>query len=280
MANIFEKNKLYNCDNLELMAVIPNETVDLIYCDILYGTGKNFGDYQDLKPVRSVIEEHYIPRLKEMHRILKSTGSIYLQMDYRIVHWIRCIMDDIFGYDNFLNEIIWCYSRPSVNSQKNFTRVHDNILLYPKNKGKHTFNTDAVRIEYSDATKSRNKYTAGGSKYAGGTDERKTNELGKIPESYWQIPLLVGNANEKVDYYSQKPKKLLERIILASSNKGDLVADFYLGSGTAIEVAKENGRDYVGCDINEKAISLSLKREEKSFNKKDNEQKSLFETEM
>jgi len=98
-------------DNLELLLSQPDESVDLIYCDILYGTGRNFGDYQDLKPIRSEIEAHYLPRLKEMHRVLKQNGSIYLQMDYRISHWIRLIMDDIFGYDNFVNEIIWCYTK-------------------------------------------------------------------------------------------------------------------------------------------------------------------------
>ena len=94
-------------DNLNLMAEIEDNTVDLIYCDILYGTGRKFADYQDLKPKREIIEEHYIPRIKEMHRILKDTGSVYLQMDYKISHWIRCILDDVFGYSNFINEIIW-----------------------------------------------------------------------------------------------------------------------------------------------------------------------------
>ena len=93
-------------DNLDLMAEIKDNTVDLIYCDILYGTGRKFKDYQDLKPKREIIEEHYIPRIKEMHRILKDTGSIYLQMDEKINHWMRCIMDDIFGYSNFRNNII------------------------------------------------------------------------------------------------------------------------------------------------------------------------------
>ena len=91
------------CDNLELMAEIKDNTIDLIYfSDILYGTSRKFADYQDLKPIRSEIENHYIPRIKEMQRILKPTGSIYLQMDYRISHWIRCILDDVFGYDKFL----------------------------------------------------------------------------------------------------------------------------------------------------------------------------------
>ena len=116
-------------DNLELLLSQPDESVDLIYCDILYGTGRNFGDYQDLKPIRSEIEAHYLPRLKEMHRVLKSTGSIYLQMDYRIIHWVRCMMDDIFGYGNFRNEIIWCYTSPS-GAKNNFPKKHDNIVFY------------------------------------------------------------------------------------------------------------------------------------------------------
>lgn len=108
MDNLME---LFCMDNLELMAEIPDDTIDLIYCDILYGTGRKFKDYQDLKPKREIIEEHYTPRIKEMYRILKDTGSIYLQMDTKINHWIRCIMDDIFGYNNFRNEIIWWYRR-------------------------------------------------------------------------------------------------------------------------------------------------------------------------
>ena len=97
-------------DNLELLLSQPDESVDLIYCDILYGTGRNFGDYQDLKPIRSEIESHYLPRLIEMKRVLKQTGSIYLQMDTRINHWMRILMDEVFGYDNFRNEISWCYN--------------------------------------------------------------------------------------------------------------------------------------------------------------------------
>ena len=97
-------------DNLELLKSQPDESVDLIYCDILYGTGRNFGDYQDLKPIRSEIESHYLPRLVEMKRVLKQNGSIYLQMDTRINHWMRILMDDVFGYDNFKNEIVWHYA--------------------------------------------------------------------------------------------------------------------------------------------------------------------------
>ena len=93
-------------DNLDFLKSINDSEIDLIYCDILYGTGRKFSDYQDLRPIKLDIEEHYIPRIREIHRVLKDTGTVYLQMDTKINHWIRCIMDDIFGYNNMRNEII------------------------------------------------------------------------------------------------------------------------------------------------------------------------------
>ena len=118
-------------DNLELLKSQPNESVDLIYSDILYGTGKNFGEYQDLKPKRDVIESHYLPRLIEMKRVLKQNGSIYLQMDTRINHWMRILMDEIFGYDNFLNEIVFAYNGGGI-SKRHYPRKHDVILFATK----------------------------------------------------------------------------------------------------------------------------------------------------
>jgi len=228
-------------DNLELLKSQPDESVDLIYCDILYGTGRNFGDYQDLKPIRSEIESHYIPRLIEMHRVLKDTGSIYLQMDCKINHWIRCIMDDIFGYNNFRNEIIWCYekARPTKYS---FKKVHDNILFYQKKLHKK-FN-----IQY--VPRARKK-------------DFKTDYEGKICPDWWSDIYSFGtimNAPERNGYKTQKPKALIERIIKASSNEGDTVADYYLGSGTTAVVCKELNRNFIGCDINPNAIEITKSR--------------------
>ena len=128
------------CDNMELLKSQPNESVNMIYCDILYGTGRNFGDYQDLKPIRSEIESHYLPRLIEMKRVLKQNGSIYLQMDCKINHWMRCLMDDVFGYKNFKNEIIWYYMNKIPDTRKKmFTQSNDVILFYAM--GDYTFNT-------------------------------------------------------------------------------------------------------------------------------------------
>jgi len=237
-------------DNLELLLSQPDESVDLIYCDILYGTGRNFGDYQDLKPIRSEIEAHYLPRLKEMHRVLKSTGSIYLHMDTRINHWMRCIMDDVFGYNNFRNEIIWYYHSGGA-PKKNYAKKHDNILFYTKTN-KYIFNFDVIRIPYPPKSLERLKYSCHGSKW--------DLERGKCCDDVWEISILSTANKERNGYNTQKPKALIERLIKASSNEGDTVADYYLGSGTTAVVCKELNRNFIGCDINPKAIEITNAR--------------------
>lgn len=222
-------------DNLELLKQMEDESVDLIYCDILYGTGKKFKDYQDLKPQKDIIKEFYMPRIQEMHRILKDTGSIYLQMDWRISHWIRYIMDDIFQHKNFRNEIIWKYGLGG-SGNREFAKKHDNILLYSKGN-QYTFN-----LQYEPATSNAMK-----------------GKMKKMTD-VWDIPTINNMAKERVGYDTQKPKPLLERIIKASSNKGDVVADFFCGSGTTGVVAQELGRSYIMCDISEKAVEISEKR--------------------
>jgi len=248
------------CDNLELMAEIKNNTIDLIYCDILYGTGRKFADYQDLKPIRSEIESHYIPRIKEMYRVLKDTGSIYLQMDTRINHWVRLIMDDIFGYDNFRNEIIWCY-RQGGRSESNYSQKHDTIYWYSKSNSQWIFNGDSVRIPYEGT----GGYQTSGKGVVINGKVYKPNELGKIPEDWWDIPAIPPMSKERIGYATQKPKALIERIIKASSNEGDLVADFYAGSFTTAEVCRELNRNFIGCDINPNAYEIGKKRVGKIF---------------
>lgn len=244
------------CDNLELMAEIKDNTIDLIYCDILYGTGRKFADYQDLKPIRSEIENHYIPRIKEMHRILKPTGSIYLQMDTRINHWIRCIMDDVFGYGNFVNEIIWCYTMPN-NNKRRFNAKHDNILYYSKSND-YIFNWQNVLTDYSESSKERGKY--GSNSMMGKADSPLSKNGGKIMEDWMVIHTLKGNSKEYVRYATQKPKELIRRFVLASTNEGDLVADFYAGSFTTAEVCKDLKRNFIGCDINPNCFEKAKER--------------------
>jgi len=254
-------------DNLELMAEMQDNTVDLIYCDILYGTGRKFKDYQDLKPKREVIEEHYIPRIKEMHRILKPTGSIYLQMDTKINHWIRCIMDDIFGYDNFLNEVVWHYNG-RVNATKKYDEKHDVIIFYTKSKN-YSFCLDGALIPYAKrAIKEYRHKDENGKMYAkvtkrnkGGMKEyRAYIKDGVKPTDVWDIPAIFRSSIERLNYDTQKPKALIERIIKASTNECDLVADFYAGSFTTAEVCKDLKRNFIGCDISEKAVAIGLER--------------------
>ena len=238
-------------DNMELLKSQPNESVDLIYCDILYGTGRNFGDYQDLKPKRDIIESHYLPRFIEMKRVLKQNGSIYLQMDTRINHWMRILMDDVFGYENSRNEIVWCYKSGGAG-KKGFAKKHDVILFYTKGND-FIFNAIKEKSYMKNGSGKNPKQTYFNDNIGCYTI---TNQKDWIED----VGILATSSKERVDYSSQKPKELIRRFVLASTNEGDVVADYYLGSGTTAVVCKELNRNFIGCDINEKAIELTKTR--------------------
>lgn len=241
-------NKLFLEDNLELLKRLPDKCIDLIYCDILYNTGKKFNDYDDNLGTPQEAIEWYRPRLVEMKRVMKDTGSIYLQCDYRLVHYLKIEMDNIFGLNNFRNEIIWSYNwggRP----KDNFAKKHDNILYYTKTTDFY-FSGDDIRIPYKTDIKGRKNALV----------SKEKHEKGQIPTNVWEIPILHTMGSERNGYSTQKPKSIAERIVKASSQKGDLVADFFCGSGTTCVVAKELGRNYIGCDIGEKAIKITKQR--------------------
>ena len=248
--------EIYQKDNFDLLKSIPSNHINLIYSDVLFGTGRNFGDYQDLRCDRRIIENHYIPRLIEMKRVLKENGSIYLQMDSRINHWVRCIMDDIFKYDNFKNEIIWWY-KTGGSSKKEYCKKHDTILFYAFNQ--YIFNPQKQK----NYTKSKNR-KEGVINYGKGISEFYRDEKGVYNYTYqhdvFDIPYLNSQSKERTGYATQKPKQLIERIIKVSSNENDLVGDFYLGSGTTAVVCKELNRNFIGCDISKKAIDITNKR--------------------
>jgi len=247
--------RIENCDNLELLKSQPNESIDLIYCDILYGTGRNFGDYQDLKCDRKVIEEHYIPRIKEMYRVLKDTGSIYLQMDFKISHWLRLLLDD-FGL-LFKNEIVWQYGLGNNNKKRNWQEKHDTILFVTKT---NNYIWNDMRGDITQQMKSKYCHQDEDGFYMMSYGEKYYLKGGKKMSNVWDLPNLSATDSERVRYNTQKPKALIERIIKASSNEGGTVADFYLGSGTTSEVCYNLKRNFIGCDISEKAVNIAVKR--------------------
>lgn len=260
-----ELNKVYCMDNLELLKQMNDESIDLIYCDILYNTGRKFKDYDDRLGTPQQAIEWYRPRLIEMKRVLKDTGSIYLQCDYRLVHYLKVEMDNVFGIKNFRNDIIWCYRTQGFNKNK-YSSKHDNILFYTKG-GKYTFNGEDIREDPSSGSIKR--FQSEIDKHGYFIDyktQKKHYEIkGSPPLDWFTINVLQHNEKEKVGYNTQKPKGILERIVKASSNEGDIIADFFCGSGTSLVVAKELNRKYIGCDINPRAIEISNKRLQEIF---------------
>ena len=257
-----ELNKVYCMDNLELLKQLPNESINLIYCDILYNTGKKFKDYDDNLGTPQEAIEWYRPRLIEMRRVLKDMGFILLQMDYRLVHYLKVEMDNIFGINNFFNEIIWSKGNEQNNAKNNLAFRWDCILCYRLNK-KNKFNMQYVKFNPKNANRYNKEDESG--KYALVLD-KKANKYykcylkDKIPlNNIWcDIP-----SSKSRRYDTEKPNVLLERIIKLFSNEGDIVADFFMGSGTTMVVAKELGRQYIGCDINPRAVEITNKRLDK-----------------
>lgn len=201
--------------------------------------------------------EMMVPRLILMRELMSETASIYVHIDWHVGHYVKLLMDEIFGKDNFINEIIWFYPDTPGRSNDYFPRKHDMILFYSKTKNK-VFNGDAVRVEILEASKKRYETprVLGGKEYVGG----ESAEKGKIPEDVWRIPVVKGNSNQSVNYATQKPEALLERIIKASTNENDIVADFFMGSGTTGAVAEKLGRRWIMSELGKPATMVTRKR--------------------
>ena len=193
-------------------------------------------------------------RLLEMQRILKPTGAIYLHCDPTMSHYLKLVMDAVFGRKNLRNEIIWCYSRPSAPKQRQLSRVHDTIYWYSCDQKVWTFNAEPIRQPYAKSSRLREAYAASASKMATGSVQ--LDARGKFPESWIYIPPLKGNSQESTGYPTQKPLALLKRIILASSNEGDVVLDPFCGCATACIAAEIEHRHWAGIDISPKAAEL------------------------
>jgi DNA modification methylase len=208
-------------------------------------------------------------RLIIMKKLLANIGSIYLHLDWHISHYAKLIMDEIFGPENFRNEIIWAYPAASVKTRKFFIRSYDTILFYSKSD-EYIFNDDPnIYMEYSDRVKNALKQDEKGTfYYRGGSHDGKklsrkvyVEQDGIFPRDVWKdIPYIRANTSEYQGFSTQKPERLLKRIILASSNENDIVADFFCGSGTTLAVAEKLGRHWIGCDSNRYAIQMTRKR--------------------
>ncbi len=270
-----QQNKLFLGDNLATMAALLPEyegRINLIYVDPPFFTNRKFsariGRGEDSrKPSEWQLAEGYADhwdslddyiqflyeRLALMHRLLSPSGTIYLHLDWHADAYARLLLDEIFGANRLLNEIIWAYHGPSP-IRSAFNRKHDTILAYTKSES-YTFNADAVRVPYDDTTLK----TFAASKKAG-FGKIPDLERGKVPEDWWYFPVVARLHNERTGYPTQKPEALLERIILASSNPGDLVADFFCGSGTTPLVATRHKRHFIATDVTFRAIHTARER--------------------
>lgn len=183
------------------------------------------------------------PRIVEIRRVLKETGSFYLHCDATASHYLKQLCDVIFGRKQFRNEIVWHYAHMSA-TKRHFPRKHDIIFRYTKSDS-WIFNADDVRIPYAESSLNRVKYK--GSGFAKNAEGSWIHKKGKIPDTVWDMPLLKGS--ERLGYPTQKPRALYERIIKASSNEGDIVLDAFCGCGTTIDAAETLKRGWIGIDL-------------------------------
>ena len=286
-------------DNLDVLKELPDECVDLIYLDPPFNSNQFYvAAFGDKGMVRAQLRDIWrwtvetenafqrLPhgrlldclkgiilqagaqskmaaycvfmgrRLAEMHRVLKPSGSIYLHCDPHANAYLRILMDAVFGEKQFRNEIIWCYTGPGSPQMRQFNRKHDVIFWYAKG-GEWTFNKDDIRISHKDGGPHSGGFKGGATK----PDDPHYGSQGKIPETWWtDIAIAARSSSQYLGYPTQKPLELLERIIKASSNLGDLVLDPFCGCGTAADAAASLGRGYLGIDVSGIAVRVMQQR--------------------
>ena len=263
--------KIYFGDNLQILRKIPDNSIPLIYIDPPFNTGIR-QSRQQIRTVRSEIGDRkgfkgnsytteilgeqgyedkfddYLsflePRLRESYRILRPNGSLYFHIDYREVHYCKILLDSIYGRDAFINEIIWAYDYGG-GTKKRWPAKHDNILWYAKDPNDFVFNYDDIkRIPYM----------------APGLVSREKAERGKLPTDTWWHTIVGTNSKEKTGYPTQKPVGVLKRIVQASSKPGDIVLDFFAGSGTTGAACLELGRGFILVENNIEAMQVMATR--------------------
>jgi DNA modification methylase len=259
--------RLIHGDNLAVMNVLADASIDLIYADPPFftrrrqttnGSDGSSRSFDDAWPEGiAAYVEWLSTRIVEMHRLLRPTGVLYMHCDWHASHYIRVELDRIFGADRFQNEIVWHYGLGASNATRHFLRKHDTIFVYRRGE------TGTFNIIRGDATTAMlNKYAhedADG-RFMMSRGRKYYLRGGKALDSVWDIPAIAATSRERRGYPTQKPEPLLERIILASSNEGDVVADFFCGSGTTAAVAQRLGRAWIACDESADAIAIAAER--------------------
>ena len=265
------ENYLYRGDNLGVLKSIPDSSIQLIYIDPPFNTGRSqqrsktttrrseSGNrigfkgqrYETVKDTVLSYDDQFAnywdflePRLEQAFRVLKETGSLYLHLDYREAHYAKVLLDAMFGPECFLNEIIWSYDYGG-KSKSRWPAKHDTILVYVKDPENYYFDSESV---------DREPYMAPGLV----TPEKVAK--GKLPTDVWWHTIVSPTGKEKTGYPTQKPAGILRRIIQASSKEGDIVLDFFAGSGTTGFVANELGRKFILIDQNPESIDVIKER--------------------
>ena len=266
-------NKIFWGDNLQVMSHMLKEyrgKIDLIYIDPPFDSKADYKKKIKLKgkqvnsDINSFEEKQYsdiwvndeylqfmYERLILMKELLSDTGTIYIHCDWHKSHYIRCMMDSLFGPENFINEIVWSY-KSGGTSEKYFARKHDNLLMYSKSN------------DYTINIPKEKSYNRGFKPYRFKGIEEFEDEIGWYTlvnmKDVWEIDMVGRSSSERVNYPTQKPEKLIKRIIESSSKKGDIVFDCFMGSGTTQAVAMKLGRKFIGSDINLGSIDITTKR--------------------
>ena len=258
-------------DNLDVLPTLDAEAFQLIYIDPPFNTGElqlrrtlateadadgdrtGFGGRRYATRLlaessyRDEFEDYLAflePRLVEARRVLHDTGTLYFHIDYREAHYCKLLLDEIFGRENFLNEIIWAYDY-GARSKRRWPAKHDTILVYVKNRGTYYF--DSAEVD-------REPYMAPGLVSA------EKAALGKLPTDVWWHTIVPTNGREKTGYPTQKPEGIVRRMVTASTRPGDWCLDCFAGSGTLGAVARKNGRRFVLIDESEEATSVATQR--------------------
>ena len=261
------ENTLYFGDNQAVLKLIPDSSVQLVYIDPPFNTGReqqrskvttkrnNEGNrigfkgerYETVKSTVLSYDDQFAnyweflePRIEEAFRVLGNTGTLYLHLDYREAHYAKVLLDALFGPECFLNEIIWAYDYGG-KSKSRWPAKHDTILVYVKDPKNYFFNSEEV---------DREPYMAPG------LVTQEKIEKGKLPTDVWWHTIVSPTGKEKTGYPTQKPVWILRRIIQASSKPGDIVLDFFAGSGTTGFVANELGRKFILVDQNPESIEV------------------------